>query len=395
MTKIRNKLLLAFILVSLIPLVVLGGYGLTSIGDSLKSVSIGKLSDRVSLHSLEIEDFLKNVSNDLFYLRDSVTLRSLVENLGKESNDSADTFRKNLEKDFLAFSKHKKIYYQVRYLNADGMEVVRVDRNRGESIIVPQGKLQSKKKRYYFADTAKLSNGQLMISPLDLNREHGKVERPLRPVIRYGTPIYDKSNKLQGIVLFNVNAENFLDLISSNKTKSADKLFFIDKHGFYYSNPDSRQEWGGQSDLDTGANFNQDYKAVSDQIVGSRSAVTVTEGEYIIGSTPVFLDKGKKLMLGTIVDVAQAKDVYASVVQFRNIFLGIGVLVFLVTLFLAIGLARSITNPLVYLTDATMRMSKGKLSDAISVTTKDETKLLAESIEKLRKSMIILLKRRK
>lgn len=395
MTKIRNKLLLAFILVSLIPLVVLGGYGLTSISDSLETGSIGKLNDKVSLLSFETEDFLKNVSNDLFYLRDSVTLRSLVENFEKQDEELTANNKKNLEKDFLAFSKHKKIYYQVRYLNADGMEVVRVDRNRGESVVVPENKLQSKKKRYYFADTAKLTNGQLMISPLDLNREHGKVERPLRPVIRYGTPIYNNENELEGIVLFNVNAENFLDLIRNKKSSTSDQLLFIDKNGFYYSNPNKAKEWGSQSDLDTGSNFNQDYKDIADQIVGSKEAVTVTEGDYIIGSSPVFLDKGKTLMLGTIVDVAKTTDVLSSVVKFRNIFLLIGVLVFLVTLFLALGLAKSITNPLIYLTDATLRMSKGKLDDSISVTTKDETKLLAESIERLRRSMIILLKRRK
>jgi len=38
-------------------------------------------------------------------------------------------------------------------------------------------------------------------------------------------------------------------------------------------------------------------------------------------------------------------------------------------------------------------MSKGKLASAVTVASKDETKLLAESIERLRKSMIILLKR--
>jgi len=100
-------------------------------------------------------------------------------------------------------------------------------------------------------------------------------------------------------------------------------------------------------------------------------------------------------MLGSIVDVAQTKEVLKSVTKFRNIFLLLGAIVFLATLFLAIYLAKSITNPLVYLTEATLDMSKGKLASPISVDTKDETKLLAESIERLRKSMVILLKRRK
>jgi methyl-accepting chemotaxis protein len=394
MTKIKNKLLLAFILVSLIPLVVLGGYGLKSITQSLESASVGKLSDKVSLYSFEVEDFLKNVSNDLFYLRDSVTLRNLVDSIANGTTGLSSSSIDDLKKDFLAFSKHKKIYYQVRFLDAKGMEVVRVDRNQGESIIVPENRLQNKKSRYYFADTAKLGRGKLMISPLDLNREHGEVEKPLRPVIRYGTPVFDRNNKLAGIVLFNVSADKFLALLQKKQT-GKEKLFFIDQKGFYYFNPDSGKSWGSPADLDNGNNFGKDFPEAAANILASKAVQTVKGDETIIAASPVFLDNAKNKQLGTIVNIAATKDILSSVLAFRNIFLLIGAVVFLATLFLAMNLARSITNPLIYLTEATMNMSKGKLSEPIVVTTKDETKLLADSIERLRKSMIILLKRKK
>ncbi|RUM34622.1 MAG: hypothetical protein DSY50_06165, partial [Desulfobulbus sp.] len=235
---------------------------------------------------------------------------------------------------------------------------------------------------------------KLMISPLDLNRERGEVERPLRPVIRYGTPVFDKSNKLQGIVLFNVLADNFLELLQKDQN-GKEQLFFIDPKGFYYSNPESGKAWGSPADLDTGYNFAKDYPEASSMVMGNTSPQNVKVAEHIVASSPVFLDKRKSKLLGTIVNVAKTKDVLSSVDTFRNIFLLIGAVVFLATLFLAMGLAKSITSPLVYLTDATMNMSKGKLAEPIAVTTKDETKLLAEAIERLRKSMIILLKRKK
>jgi len=391
MTKIRNKLLLAFILVSLIPLVALGGYALTSISDSLRSISNSKLKDKVSLVSFGIEDFLKNVSDDLFYLRDSVPLRAMIGDMAGIAGDAA-VDRENLERDFLAFSRHKKIYHQVRFLNADGMEVVRVDRNHGESKIVSREKLQSKKKRYYFADTAKLANGKLMISPLDLNREHGKVEQPLRPVIRYGTPVYDRNDRLQGIVLFNVIADKFLEFVRK-KNSGSEKVLFIDEKGFYYSNPDSRKEWGRKSDLGTGENFTKDFPAIAGQVIGSHAPEAVNHAKYIIAAAPVFLDQGKTRMLGNVIDVVPTEVVFSSVTTFRNIFLLISAVVFLATLFLALGLAKSITDPIVYLTRLTHDMSKGKLASAVTVSSRDETKLLAESIERLRKSMIILLKR--
>jgi len=386
MTKIRNKLLFAFVLVSLIPLVALGWYALTSISGSLSSISDSKLKDKVTLVSVSIEDFLNNVSNDLFYLRDSMPLQAMV------SSEQTENARTNLEQNFLAFSKHKSIYHQIRFLDATGMEVVRVDRNKGTSKVVARDRLQNKKNRYYYADTVKLANGKLMISPLDLNREKGNVEQPLRPVIRYGTPVYNSRNQLRGIVIFNVIANEFLKLVSE-KNIGNEKGFFISEDGFYFTNPDGRKEWGGKTDLDTGKNFEKDFPKIAAQVIGSNSFKTVDHDKYIIATAPVFLDKEKTKMLGGVVNVIPTEDVFSSVIKFRNIFLLICVGVFLTTLFLAIILAKSITEPIVYLTQVTHDMSKGKLSSTVTVSTKDETKLLAESVERLRKSMVILLKR--
>ncbi len=391
MTKIRNKLLFAFILISLIPLIIVGGYALTNISSSLKSVHSGKLNDKVTIVSSQIEDFLKNVSNDLFYLRDSITLHTMLsDGTNLDSNNFA---RKKLEEDFLAFSRHQKIYNQIRFLDVSGMEIVRVDRNHNESAIVALERLQNKKKRYYFADTAELTNGQLMISPLDLNRERGKVEKPLRPVIRYGTPVYDKNNQFRGIVLFNVIADKFLELVRKNNV-GHEQLFFIDNDGFYYSHPNAKKEWGRESDLNTTISFKTEIPEAAKQVVGSNQMNTLVLNENIIAASPVYLDREKNVILGNIIDIVPIKDVFSSITTFRNIFLAISAVVFALTLVLAITLAKSITDPIVYLTRTTEAMSKGTLSSSVTVTTKDETKLLAEAIERLRKSMIILLKRK-
>ena len=394
MTKIRSKLLLAFIIVSLIPLIVVGGYALTTISNSLRAASNNKLEDKISLVSFGIEDFLKNVSTDLFYLRDSSSLQTMITEKNESNFVQTEKARKNLELDFLAFSKHKAIYHQIRFLDTTGMEILRVDRNMGTSMIVPRGKLQNKKKRYYFADTAKLGNGELMISPLDLNREKGQVEQPLRPVIRYGTPVYDDNNQLQGIVLLNVLADKFLDLVRQ-ENKGSEKVLFVSDKGFYYSNPDSKKVWGGKTDLDTGNNFAQDFPSIANQVLGSSYFKKFDHDQYIVAAAPVFLDTEKNRMLGLIVSIIPTAEVFSSVTKFRNIFFGISAAVFLTTLILGIGLAKSITDPIVYLTKMTQAMSKGQLSTSVEVTSKDETKLLAESVERLRRSMTLLLKRMK
>ncbi len=388
MSKIKNKLLVAFVLISLIPLVTLGAYGLFNISKSLESSSVEKLESQISSFSSGIANFLKNVSNDLFYLRDSSSLHSLIESSPLSSRSAIQ----GLQNDFLAFSEHKKIYNQIRFLDPEGMEIVRVDRRLGKSTIIEENKLQNKKSRYYFADTINLAKGQLMISPLDLNRENGKVERPRHPVIRYGTPVFDKDNTLKGIILFNVQADNFLDPLRKKEAKGS-QLYFVDSKGFYYVNPDPAKEWGGPADLDTGSNVKKDFPDIASSLLATKTTKQISHGEHIVVGAPVFLDAEQEKKLGVIVNVAQTEEVLRSVVTFRNIFLLLGGIVFFTTLVIAIGLAKSITNPLLHLTEITKNMSKGKLSTPVNITTKDEIKLLGESIERLRKSMVILLKR--
>jgi diguanylate cyclase len=126
-------------------------------------------------HALILENVLKNkariitaslnhVEQDLNYLADVASLYH---------QPSADQLPK-LEKTFLSFAHYHSSYQQVRFLDLDGMEVVRVDDNAGHAEITRT--LQDKSKRYYFRDAKTLKPQEVSVSPLDLNIENGKIE---------------------------------------------------------------------------------------------------------------------------------------------------------------------------------------------------------------------------
>jgi len=54
--------------------------------------------------------------------------------------------------EFLYFSEKKGIYDQIRFLSADGMEIIRINYNEGQPHIVGQDQLQNKSDRYYFKE---------------------------------------------------------------------------------------------------------------------------------------------------------------------------------------------------------------------------------------------------
>ncbi|MCK5813895.1 MAG: HAMP domain-containing protein [Cocleimonas sp.] len=390
MKKIRNKLLFSMLLVTILPLLLVGGYSLYSTTDSLRQSSVITLENKVSLVSERVGNFLENVSSDLFYLRDSSAVNLYLSGL-EGDKESSQLLLENLISNLSVFSRKRKIYHQIRFINTDGMEIVRVNYNGSDVSITEKDKLQNKKGRYYFDDTIKLKKDELMISPLDLNREKNKVEIPVRPTIRYATPIFNESNKLQGIIILNVLAKNFLDIIS-RENREGETLAFVNNDGYYYQHPNESKLWGSKRDLGTGINLFTDKSSVQKSIIKQKSVGHFETGDDIASYTPVLLNNGQ-YQLGTIIDFVPKEVVFAPMSVFMWIFLGIALLALLGAFLLAAILSSSISRPLETLKDEVEKLAKGDMSSAIDVETNDEIGELSHAVEKLRRSMQILMRR--
>ncbi|MGA7179697.1 MAG: hypothetical protein WBX11_08950, partial [Thiobacillaceae bacterium] len=104
---------------------------------------------------------------------------------------------KNMEAAFLSLIAYNKMYDQVRWIDEDGLERVRVNNVAGHPTPVPKDQLQNKAP-YSFSKTMQLKPDEIYMSPLDLNVEHGQVEVPYKPVLRLATPVQDRSGQPRG-----------------------------------------------------------------------------------------------------------------------------------------------------------------------------------------------------
>lgn len=146
-------------------------------------------------------------------------------------------------------SQTKGIYDQIRILDKTGQERLRVNHSSKGAYLVEKAKLQNKAHRYYFQDTIRLNKGEVYISPIDLNIEQGRVERPLKPMIRLATPIYVNEKKW-GVVVLNYIAlklthEEYFIAISNVE----DQAMLVNRDGYWLHHPDDRKEWGFMHEL--------------------------------------------------------------------------------------------------------------------------------------------------
>ena len=186
-----------------------------------------------------IQSELLHITNDLMIL----ALNSQMDKLWEEHTNSEVI--KSLNEDFLNVAVYRKLYDQVRLIDENGMEVIRVNFNSGEPKIVPQKKLQNKKDRYYFFDAFKLNKGEIFVSPLDLNIEHGKIEQPLKPMIRVATPVFDRYGKKRGIVLLNYFGQTILNQLFNKEDPLINRqIMLLNSDGYWLKGTEPEYEWG-------------------------------------------------------------------------------------------------------------------------------------------------------
>ena len=151
---------------------------------------------------------------------------------------------KDLTYEYLALSIEKGIYDQIRYIDENGMERVRINYNGGRPSIVANDNLQNKIKRYYFSETIKLNKGEIYISPLDLNIEGDSIEMPIKPMLRLATPIFDSNGNRKGVVVINYLAENLLNEINRFYLEDEGQLTLYNQNGYWLKGFNAKDEWG-------------------------------------------------------------------------------------------------------------------------------------------------------
>ena len=149
-----------------------------------------------------------------------------------------------LSEEFLSYCENKRLYDQVRFLDETGMEILRINFNNGNPNIVPKDQLQNKSKRYYFKDAFNIKHGEIFVSPFDLNIERGEIEKPLKPMIRFGTPVFDINGRKRGIVLLNYLGAKLINDLEDITGSASGQIALLNSDGFWLKGPMSEDEWG-------------------------------------------------------------------------------------------------------------------------------------------------------
>lgn len=189
------------------------------------SIDNKNLKNVQNVYLIKNEQLKYFLSNQVMRLT-SIVSSKILQNYLKNPNETA------LLKDFFYnIAKTSNDIMQIRLLDLHGQEQIRIDRANSTSlpIIVPDIYLQNKASHYYFKEILNQKKRHIWFSYIDLNKEHGKIEKPIKPVIRIGVPVYNQNNNKVAILIINIFMKNILTILIQSPIYN---LSIVDKDGF-------------------------------------------------------------------------------------------------------------------------------------------------------------------
>ncbi len=243
LTSLRGKLIFIFVLLSVSVVIVSSGFARYK----QKQFALDRAKERAAvdlqLLDSDIQSVLDGIKRDLLMLRN---LSSLHKMLNGTTESERLHGRQAFQSAFLSLATYHNIFQQIRFLNLEGREVIRINTRGNRTWVTPQHLLQDKSNRYYFKQAIQLPPDQVYISPMDLNIEQGKIERPMVPVIRYAAPVIDDSGRKRGVLVLNVLGKTFLDILQrqQDKVRPGTAYFLLNKAGDFLFHKDPEQQIG-------------------------------------------------------------------------------------------------------------------------------------------------------
>jgi GAF domain-containing protein/HAMP domain-containing protein len=353
----------------------------------------------------EIDEYTEGLESDIRLLAALPTIITYGETLVNREAKRADltAARAVAQSELLAFSAVRDEYYKLRFIDAGGQERIRIDSAGDGSPAVPvvENGLQYKGNRDFFENAARLPEGSLYVSPLDLNREGNPPEIELSPagnvipVIRYAMPVYVTNpatarKELAGVVVANAFAEPIFDIIREEADNDEYNLLLNAQGYFLYSNMDNARIFGFESGIDqvatgsgqsatiqavlpnyTGALLNaRDVTTLQENVDGHQDfATNIGDFEAVIHYTRITPSGASPENYWVLVN-AQSRAVLAAELQALVAAGVIGLIVIVLAVSFIVNIfARTVTVPLEKLGQRANAMATGDLTPSTEDST--------------------------
>lgn len=319
-----------------------------------------------------IEVALENQNQNLQSLRDVPPNQAIIKALANNgvdpvSGDTLEEWRQRLTVILLAFVTHHPEYQQLRFINVNGDELVRVQRSADGSIdVVAENELQNKADSLYVTETIKMKTGETYYSDVNLNREYGVIQVPHLPVLRIATPVFSDDGTVSAVMVLNLSTEQLFQGITSETNGVQREI--IDDQGFFIKSDDASKTFG--LDLGIDSKLSTDEPFMAETILSQDSFIRYDKNdEELEGFEKIFFspeDHNRYWVLTFHIPAALVfSEITASLQKILMFSLLVGILSIV---FIIWFVSRKILTPIVAMASVYERFKTGDLSMRLDTT---------------------------
>jgi diguanylate cyclase (GGDEF)-like protein/PAS domain S-box-containing protein len=195
------------------------------------------------------------------------------QHISAAQSDQTELHIHDLAGEFKQFHIYKPHYDQIRFLDTNGVEMIRTNSNDGTIELTDRDSLQQESSRPYFIHAMQLGQREAYISPLELNMKDGRIQQPFRPTIRFSMPLFNSKGDKFGVLALNYHAEYLLNqLQATTDNNHPNQLLLLNSDGYWLMNPDPAKTWGFMLPERANQTFKQQHPKLWTSIIASASS---------------------------------------------------------------------------------------------------------------------------
>src|SRR5262245_7195349 len=352
--KLSTRLTMAMVALVLFTTAVTGILTYRSLLGVAVPRSLERLAGHVQLLATELEAVVRGARADVLAFAVDAMVEGSSGDIADRSNVFAAAERRRLASRFSAELTAKPWYDDLRLIGVanGGREIVRADRSGAGGAIqaVPDADLQQDGDREYFQKTIALAAGDVYISPIDLKRTGGVVDRSRVPTMRVAAPLFAPDGRRFGIVVANLDLRPVFDRIRGAARQGV-HVFVVNDSGDYLLHPDPNREFGFQ--FGSPARVQDEYPGLMELLQSDDARPRVIHdrsGERLgVAWQKLRLGGGPRV---AAIETLPYSAVIAGATTIRDASAITALGAVLVAFILAVIIARSMTKPLAQMTRA-------------------------------------------
>ncbi len=280
-------------------------------------------------------------------------------------------------------------YFQVRLISAgdNGIELVRVDRDRNSLQRVAGVDLQEKAHYPYVFQALRLAPGEIYLSKIGINHERGAHSGLDKPTLQVATPVAGGRGRNAGLVVINVDLNGLFGLLKADLPGDF-RVFLTNEWGDFLIHPDASQAFGFDSGRrvlvqDTFGQVAEIIQGRTDSVLINAGASGRRSGENVAAFVKLaFGDANSRrfVILGLSQPLEKLlRETNPLGLTMLQMVLGFSFLAIL----LSAVVSRAVTGPLYMMVRAAQRFSTDHAVADLPVTRNDEVGLLARSFREM------------